>query len=120
MKDNCFKDMLYKFVFLKRNFPFILMSAFVVAFKKSKQFGEWYGWEHACSLYYGWCSMYKEFEILLEEGNWIKQNCESGLYFAVMKMLFLTRCHIQLLHEEPNVKESYWHPYWIFLWYRWV
>lgn len=48
--------------------------------------------------------MYKKYEILLGEGNWIKQNCESSLYLALMKILFLTSCHIQLLHEVPNVK----------------
>lgn len=40
MKGNGFKDMLYKFVFTKWKFPFILMSAFGFALKKSKQFGE--------------------------------------------------------------------------------
>lgn len=40
MKDNGFENMLYEFVIIKWNFPFILMSAFVFAMKKSKQFGE--------------------------------------------------------------------------------
>lgn len=40
MKDNGFKDMLYKLVFMKWNFPFVLMSAFDFALKKSKQFGK--------------------------------------------------------------------------------
>lgn len=103
MKDNGFKDILYKFVFIKWNFLFVLMSPFVFALKKSKQFGKCLGWEHVCSLYYGWCSMHKEYEILLAE-NWIKENCECSLYLALMEILFFTRCHIELLHEEPNVK----------------
>lgn len=40
MKDNGFKDILYKFVFIKLNFLFVLMSPFVFALKKSKQFGK--------------------------------------------------------------------------------
>lgn len=47
--------------------------------------------------------MYKEYEMLVGECNWIKQNCESSLYLA-LKILFLTRCPIQLLHKEPYVK----------------
>lgn len=41
MKDNCFKDTLYKFVFMKLNFPFVLTSLhlFVLHRKPVSRFG---------------------------------------------------------------------------------
>lgn len=45
MKDNYFKDMLQKFVFMKLNFPFILVSLhlFVLCRKPASKFGNAWG-----------------------------------------------------------------------------